>query len=91
MKRVGLTFATLIAICGIMTAISRLGKASVFASVGRDIDPGIATRRRFLQYANTTFTGNTTTISHKENDMVARCAHPFGAPSRTHVFFFGLW
>ena len=46
MKRVGLTFATLIAICGIIASISAVDRAIALSLVERDIDPGIATRRR---------------------------------------------
>ena len=57
--------------------------------LGRDIDPGETSRRRFCA-TQTRRSGEILALLIKVNDMVARCAHPFGAPSRAHVFTLGL-
>ena len=55
----------------------------------RDIDPGETSRRRFCA-TQTRRSGEILALLIKVNDMVARCAHPFGAPSRAHVFTLSL-
>lgn len=57
--------------------------------LGRDIDPGETSRRRFCA-TQTRRSGEILALLIEVNDMVARCAHPFGAPSRAHVFTLGL-
>ena len=80
-----LAFATLVAICGIMTPISVADKAALPVRAERDIDPGIATRRQFC----TTQTRRSPEIlgvfQGNERHVLRVVRTRLGAPSRNLV------
>ena len=80
-----LAFATLIAICGIMTSISVADKAVALLCAGRDMDPGNATRRRFCATQTRRSPEILGVFQGNERHVLRVVRTHLGAPSRNLV------